>query len=65
MALLPHRRRGEERGRQKRLDFLGVQRKKGGAGQEINCALVRCHPGWSALAATLAAKAMKNICQCG
>lgn len=29
MALLPHRRRGEERGRQKRLDFLGGAKKKG------------------------------------
>lgn len=61
----PQKKRRRKRKTKKTRFFWGVQRKKGGAGQEINCALVRCHPGWSALAATLAAKAMKNICQCG
>lgn len=64
MALLPHRRRGEERGRQKRLDFWrGCKGKREVRGRKST--VPWCHPGWSTLAATLAAKAVKNICQCG
>lgn len=60
----PQKKRRRKRKTKKTRFFGGCKEKREVQGRK-SIAPVRCHPGWSTLAATLAAKAMKNICQCG